>query len=145
MDISKNKDFARFLITNFISSFIIAAVGCFLLTKIGLYDVLFIGNIFGIYFLIIYGVNVLVEENYVKNTSRNIFAAIYIFIFDIVFIGLISLLFKFDFFKTTDVIDLTLGGVNINLIFNPIVYLIIFAFVILIFNYLLLRLERSKH
>lgn len=145
MDISKNKDFTRFLITNFISSFIIAAVGCYLLIKIGLYDVLYIGNIFGIYFLIIYGVNVLVEEGYIENKRRTLLAAAYILIFDAVFISVIPLLFGFDFYKTTDIINLTLNGVNVNLIFNPIVYLAIFALVILIFNYMLLRLERNNH
>lgn len=111
-----------------------------MLNTYGLHDVLYIGNLFGIYFLVIFGVNILVEENVVSNNyCRFLLALLYILVFDIVFIYLIQILFKYNMFSTTDVIYLTLNGVKINLIFNPIVYIVIFALIVLLFNHILYR------
>lgn len=135
-----NNNFIRFLVINLISSLIIACVICYMLDTYGLHDVLYIGNIFGIYFLIIFGVNILVEENFVSNNYRRFLLALtYIIIFDIIFIFLIPFLFDYNMFLTTDVIHLTLNSLNINLIFNPIIYIVIFALIVLLFNHILYK------
>lgn len=135
-----NNNFIRFLIINLISSLIIAYVVCYMLDTYGLHDVLYIGNIFGIYFLVIFGVNVLVEENFVSNNYRRFLLALtYIIIFDVIFILLIPILFDYNMFLTTDIIHLTLNSTNINLIFNPIVYIVIFAVIVLLFNHILYK------
>lgn len=140
MTFNINNNYIRFLVINFISSLIIAYTVCYMLNTYGLHDVLYIGNLFGIYFLVIFGVNILVEENVVSNNYRRFFLALlYILVFDIVFIYLIPILFKYNMFSTTDVIYLTLNGVKINLIFNPIVYIVIFALIVLLFNHILYR------
>lgn len=137
-----NLKFLRFLIINFITSLIIAYSGCFVLTKLGLNDVLYIGNLFGIYFLIIYGLNILVEEGYIRNNYRRfLFAAIYILIFDIVFILTIPIIFNYNPFLPTDYLNFIIYNHEFNLMMNSIFYMVIFAIVIFIFNYFLYKSE----
>lgn len=137
-----NLRFPRFLTINFITSLIIAYVGCFILTKLGLNDVLYIGNLFGIYFLIIYGLNILVEEGYIKNNYlRFVFAGIYILIFDIVFILTVPLIFNYNPFLPADCLNFVIFNHKFNLMMNSIFYMVIFAIVILIFNYFLYKSE----
>lgn len=133
-----NKNFLRFLTTNFFTSLIIAYVVCFILNTVGLKNVLFIGNLFGIYYLVIYGMNIAVEEGYIKNNyERTIFALIYVIIFDIVFIIGLPLLFGFSLFLPADYIAFVLNGFKFNLVLNSFFYMFIFTIVILIFNYAL--------
>lgn len=137
-----NKNFARFLTINFITSLIIAYVACFILETIGLKDVLFIGNLFGIYYLIIYGLNIAVENGYIKNDyKRSIFALVYVILFDIIFIALMPLLFGYNLFLPADYIAFILNGFEFNLLLNSFFYMIIFTIIILIFNYILSRSE----
>lgn len=137
-----NLRFPRFLTINFITSLIIAYVGCFILTKLGLNDVLYIGNLFGIYFLIIYGLNILVEEGYIRNNYlRFVFAGIYILIFDIVFILTVPLIFNYNPFLPADYLNFVIFNHKFNIMMNSIFYMVIFAIVILIFNYFLYKSE----
>lgn len=139
-----NTELARFLTINFISSLIISYVVCFILIKFGLYDVLYIGNLFGLYFLVIYGVNVLVEEKFVSNNKNRFFTAVgYILLFDLIFIATVPVLFGFDMFQVQNVINLVFKGVEYNFKITPIFYLFIFAIVILIYNYVLYRAEKN--
>lgn len=137
-----NLRFPRFLTINFITSLTIAYVGCFILTKLGLNDVLYIGNLFGIYFLIIYGLNILVEEGYIRNNYlRFVFAGIYILIFDIVFILTVPLIFNYNPFLPADYLNFVMFNHKFNIMMNSIFYMVIFAIVILIFNYFLYKSE----
>ena len=139
-----NTELARFLTINFISSLIISYVVCFILTKFGLYDVLYIGNLFGLYFLVIYGVNVLVEEKFVSNNKNRFFTAVaYILFFDLIFIATVPVLFGLDMFKAQNVINLIFKGVEYNFGLTPIFYLFVFAIVILIYNFILYRAEKN--
>ncbi len=135
-----NNNYIRFLVINFISSLIISYVVCAMLDTYGLHDVLYIGNLFGAYFLVIFGVNILVEENVVSNDyHRFLLVFIYLILFDLSFIFIIPHFFKYNMFLTTDIIYLTLKGFKINIVFNPVVYILIFSLIILIFNYILYR------
>ena len=139
-----NTELARFLTMNFISSLIISYVMCFILIKFGLYDVLYIGNLFGLYFLVIYGVNVLVEEKFVSNNKNRFLIAIaYILIFDLIFIATMPILFGFDMFQTQNIINLVFKGVEYNLGLTPIFYLFVFVIVILIYNFVLYRAKKN--
>ena len=139
-----NKNFQRFLIINFITALIITYVACFILDTIGLHDVLFIGNLFGLYYLVIYGMNIAVEEGYIENNSqRAVFAITHIILFDIVFIILMPLLFNYNLFLPPDYIALKFKGFNYDLMLNSFFYMVIFAIVILLFNYKLFKLQKN--
>ena len=123
-----NKNFARFLITNFITSLIITYVACFILATIGLKDVLFIGNLFGIYYLVIYGMNIAVENGYIENNyKRSLFALVYVILFDIIFIALMPLLFGYNLFLPADYIAFVLNGFKFNLMLNSFFYMIYYS------------------
>ena len=101
-----NRGIARYLIITFISALIISYVICYFLQMHGLKEVLYIASLFGLYFSVIYGVNVLVEERVVQNNyKRFLLVAAYILIFDIVFIALVPFIFKYDLFSSNDVIS----------------------------------------
>lgn len=135
-----NTKFLRFIVIILITALIISYVGCYVLIKLGLNDVLYIANLFGIYFLIIYGLNILVEENHVPNNFRRFFfAGIYIIIFDILFIITTTFLFNFNPLLPPDYINFVINGFEFNLMMNSLFYIIIFAIVIFIFNYFLYR------
>lgn len=135
----------RFLLIILITSLIISYVGCFVLIKLGLNDLLYIANLFGIYFLIIYGLNILVEERYIENNYRRfLFAGIYIIIFDIIFIITTIFLFNFNPLLPPDYINFVLNGFEFNLMLNSLFYIVIFAIVIFIFNYFLYKSELEK-
>ena len=135
-----NTKFLRFIVIILITALIISYVGCYVLIKLGLNDVLYIANLFGIYFLIIYGLNILVEENHVPNNFRRfLFAGIYIIIFDILFIITTMFLFNFNPLLPPDYINFVINGFEFNLMMNSLFYIIIFAIVIFIFNYFLYR------
>ena len=135
-----NTKFLRFIIIILLTALIISYVGCYVLIKLGLNDVLYIANLFGIYFLIIYGLNILVEEGHVPNTSlRFIFAGIYILIFDIIFIFTTIFLFNFNPLLPPDYLNFVINGFEFNIMLNSLFYIIIFAIVIFIFNYFLYR------
>ena len=144
-----NRGIARYLVITFISSLIITYVICYFLKMHGLKEVLYIACLFGLYFSVIYGVNVLVEEKVIQNNyKRFILVAAYILIFDIVFIALVPFIFKYDLFSSNDVISLTFNGVKYNLMLNGIFYIILFSIIILILNYILYRSDKkleNKH
>lgn len=140
-----NTNFLRFLTGNFITSLVITYAACFTLATIGLNDVLIIGNLFGLYFLVIYGQNIAVEEGYIENNKeRGIFSLCHIIIFDIVFIILMPILFNYDLFLPGDYINIAYNGFEFNFMLNSFFYMFIFAIVILIFNYILYKANLIK-
>ena len=139
-----NRGIARYLVITFISSLIITYVICYFLQIHGLKEIIYVSCLFGLYFSVIYGVNVLVEEKVIQNNYKGfILVAAYILIFDIVFIALVPFIFKYDLFSSNDVITLTFNGVNYNLMLNGIFYIIIFSIIILILTYILYRSDKK--
>ena len=127
---------ARVITINFATSLIISYVACFLLAKMGLNDVLFIGNLFGLYFLTVYGIDMLVQSGEIPNNKyRFILAIIFIIVFDIVFLYVMPLLFGADAFSTVDYLILVFDGVKFDLIFDVKFYMAIFGLIMLYFNY----------
>lgn len=140
-----NTNFLRFLTVNFITSLIITYAACFTLATIGLNDVLVIGNLFGLYFLVIYGQNIAVEEGYIgNNKERGIFTLCHIIIFDIIFIILMPILFNYNLFLPGDYINFAFNGFEFKFMLNSFFYMFIFAIVIIIFNYILYKAELIK-
>ena len=140
-----NTNFLRFLTVNFITSLIRTYAAYFTLVTIGLNDVLVIGNLFGLYFLVIYGQNIAVEEGYIENNKeRGIFTLCHIIIFDIIFIILMPILFNYNLFLPGDYINFAFNGFEFKFMLNSFFYMFIFAIVIIIFNYILYKAELIK-
>jgi len=139
-----NRGIARYLIITFISALIITYVICYFLQMHGLKEVLYIACLFGLYFSVIYAVNVLVEEKVVPNNyKRFLLVVALILLFDVVFIVLVPFIFKFDLFSTNDVISLTFNGATYNLMLNGIFFIALFSVLILILNYILYRSDKK--
>ncbi|MBO5150636.1 MAG: hypothetical protein J6B73_00510 [Methanobrevibacter sp.] len=110
----------------------------------GLKEVLYIACLFGLYFSVIYAVNVLVEEKVVPNNyKRFLLVVAFILLFDVVFIVLVPFIFKFDLFSTNDVISLTFNGATYNLMLNGIFFIALFSVLMLILNYILYRSDKK--
>ncbi|WP_292874460.1 hypothetical protein [Methanobrevibacter sp.] len=139
-----NRGIARYLIITFISALIITYVICYFLQMHGLKEVLYIACLFGLYFSVIYAVNVLVEEKVVPNNyKRFLLVVAFILLFDVVFIVLVPFIFKFDLFSTNDVISLTFNGATYNLMLNGIFFIALFSVLMLILNYILYRSDKK--
>lgn len=139
-----NRGIARYLIITFISALIITYVICYFLQMHGLKEVLYIACLFGLYFSVIYAVNVLVEEKVVPNNyKRFLLVAAFILLFDVVFIVLVPFIFKYDLFTSNDVINLTFNGATYNLMLNGIFFIALFSVLILILNYILYRSDKK--
>jgi hypothetical protein len=112
---------------------------------VNLMDVMHIANIFGLYFLVIFGVDILVESGDIENNhQRFIVAIVLILVFDLVFLKIVPLFFG-NVFNVTDSMVLAFGGVKFNLFFNTYIYLAIFAVLMLIFNYLLYLKDKERY
>ena len=136
----KTSDLSRVVIINFISSFIIALVACLFLDSFDLMDIMYVANIFGIYFLVVYGIDMLVQSGEIPNDYRRFFiAVIFICIFDLIFLYLIPLIFGTHVFSSVDYLAMNFDGVEMNLIFNSKFYLTVFAIIMLYFNYKLYK------
>ena len=140
----KGGNFYRVLILNFISSLIIAIVTCDILYSFRLYGGMYLGNLFGLYFLVVYGVNNLIEAREIpNNVSRFIVVMAYILLFDAVFLFIIPLLFGPNAFPATEYLSMNYNGAPIVIFLSKEFYLALFAVVMLIFNFLIYR--RYKH
>ena len=136
----KTSDLSRVVIINFISSFIIALVACLFLDSFDLMDIMYVANIFGIYFLVVYGIDMLVQSGEIPNDYRRFFiAVIFICIFDLIFLYLIPLIFGTHVFSSVDYLAMNFDGVEMNFIFNSKFYLTVFAIIMLYFNYKLYK------
>lgn len=134
----------RVLILNFITSLIIAIVTVNILDAFDLNSGVYLGILFGLYFLVVYGVNNLVEAREIPNNYyRFIISLIYIVIFDIAFAFIMPALFGKDVFPPAEKLLLNSGGVNLSLNLSIEFYMVLFAIVVLIFNFIIYR--RTKH
>lgn len=134
----------RVLVLNFISSLIIAIVTCDILYSFHLYGGMYLGNLFGLYFLVVYGVNNIIEAKKIPNNYlRFIVVLIYIFLFDIAYLFIIPLLFGPNAFPATEYLAMNYNGVPFEIFLSKEFYLLLFACVMLLFNFLIYR--RFKH
>ena len=134
----------RILIVNFISSLIIAIVICDIFYAFGLKGGMYLGNLFGLYFLVVYGVNNLVDA---RAISENIYLVALmiaeIIIFDLAYVYVIPVLFGADAFPATEFINIGFNGVLFNLPLSREFYLALFAVVVLVFNFLIYRRNKK--
>lgn len=130
----------RVLILNFISSLIIAIVTSDILYSFHLWGGMYLGNLFGLYFLVVYGVNNIVEaERIPNNYLRFVLVIAYIILFDIAFVIIIPLIFGPNAFPPTEYLSINYNGVPFDLLLSKEFYLALFAIVMLIFNFLIYR------
>ena len=138
----KRSEISRVVIINFISAFIVTLVACLFLDSFDLIDVMYVANIFGIYFLVVYGIDMLVQSGQVPNDYRRfILAIIFIIIFDIIFLYVIPLIFGAHSFSSVNYLSFNLDGNEMNLILNSKFYLTIFAILMLYFNFRLYKMS----
>lgn len=134
----------RVVILNFITSFIIAIVTVNILDAFDLTPGVYLGILFGLYFLVVYGVNNLVEASQIPNNyMRFVFSLIYIIIFDIAFFYVMPMLFGADVFPHVEKLLIDYGGANLVLNLSIEFYFVLFAIVVLIFN--LIIYIRTRH
>ena len=134
---------SRVLSINFISALIISLVGCYFLKTINLTNVMHIANLLGLSFLVIFGINILVESGDIRNGSQRFIVAIaVILIFDLIFLIVVPLLFG-NVFSFTDSFVMPFNGTNIILQFNVYAYLAIYAIIVLVCNLILYLRDRN--
>ena len=130
----------RVLIMNFISSLIIAVITSDILYTFGLIGGMYLGNLFGLYFLVVYGVNNIIEARKVPNNYlRFVLVIAYILLFDIAFLIIIPLLFGPNAFPPTEFLSMNYSGAQFELLLSKEFYLVIFAVLMLLFNFLIYR------
>jgi hypothetical protein len=103
---------------------------------------LYVTNIFGLLFLVIFGIHILVESGYVKNNHERFLLAIgLIIIYDIIFLIFVPMFFGSGFLKVS-AFPVSLFGMKFMFPLAVVTYFIIFAAVVLVLNYLLYLRER---
>ncbi len=142
-DFMATKNMYRALIINFVSSLIIAIVTCDILYSFGLKGGMYLGNLFGLYFLVVYGVNNLADAREIpSNVYKFILIMAFILLFDAVYVFLIPLLFGPNAFPATEFMAINYNGVPFNFALSKEFYLALFAIVMLIFNFLIYRRDK---
>ena len=134
--------FIRVVLLNFISSLIIAGVGCYFLVTFQLNEVLYIGNLFGLYFLTVYGMEILIDAREIDNNAqRFMYLLIFIMVFDIIFMIIMPLIFGYDGFNASDSLSFVFNGAQFDFILTTLFYLTVFALIMILFNIILYRQE----
>lgn len=134
----------RVVILNLITSLIIAIVTVNILDAFDANAGVYLGNLFGIYFLAVYGVNNLVEAREIKNNhQRFILALFYIAVFDVAFSLLMPYFFGSEVFPPAETLLINLGGANFSPVLSMEFYFVLFALVVLIFNFIIYRRTKS--
>ncbi|MBQ9161523.1 MAG: hypothetical protein IJ122_09455 [Methanobrevibacter sp.] len=140
----KNSEFTRVVVINFISAFIIALVACLFLDSFDLMKVMYVANIFGVYFLVVYGIDMLVQSGQIPNDYRRfMIAIIFICVFDVIFLYLVPFVFGGHVFSSVNYLSMNLDGIEMNFIFNARFYLTLFAILMLYFNYKLYKMRQE--
>lgn len=125
---------------NFITSLIIAIVTSDILYSFHLIGGMYLGNLFGLYFLVVYGVNNIIEaEKIPNNYLRFVLVIIYIILFDIAFLLIIPLIFGPNAFPATEFLSINYNGAPFEILLSKEFYLVLFAMIMLIFNFLIYR------
>ncbi|WP_405276560.1 hypothetical protein [Methanobrevibacter sp.] len=138
------KHIYRVVFINFISSIIIAIVTCDIFHVFGLKGGMYLGNLFGLYFLVVYGINNLVEARKMPSDAFKFFLIIlFIVLFDAIFLLIIPAIFGPDAFPATELLKINFNGIQFTLQLSKEFYLVLFAIVMIIFNLVIGR--RNKH
>lgn len=138
-----NGHLRRVLTLNFVSAMVLTLVVCYFLKTLYLMDVIYIANLFGLYYLVVYGINMLIDSGHLENNRERFIVVIgLILVFDVVFL-LMSLIMFTPVFGVNDYLTMVFNGARIDLSFNIFTYLAIFAVLMLIFNVLLYFKERN--
>ena len=136
---------SKVIIINFISAIIISIVVCYFLKTLNLTEVMYIGNLFGLYFLVIYGIDILVASGDIENNYKKfIYAIVFMLVFDILFLIIVPLIFG-NVLSTVDYLTFIFNGAQVNLILNVPIYLAIFAVLMLIFNLMLYFKDKKTY
>lgn len=136
----------RVLVLNFISSLIIAIITSDILYSFHLMGGMYLGNLFGLYFLVVYGVNNIVEaEKIPNNYLRFVLVVAYIILFDIAFLIIIPMIFGPNAFPATEYLSINYNGVLFDVFLSKEFYLALFAIVMLLFNFLIYRRHFHHH
>ena len=103
---------------------------------------MYIGNLFGLYFLVVFGTEILIEFGKLQNNIQSFkFVIVNIIVFDILFLIVMPLLFGAHIFYPADNIFIVFGDFQYNLVLNVYFYLVVFAILMLVFNYMFYRIE----
>ncbi|WP_407422911.1 hypothetical protein [Methanobrevibacter sp.] len=136
------KNFLRVILLNFASALIIAGVGCYFLATFQLNEVLYIGNLFGLYFLTVYGMEILIDAREIDNNAqRFMYLLIFIMVFDVIFMAVMPLIFGHDGFNAADSLTFVFNGAQFDFILSTLFYLTVFALIMILFNVILYRQE----
>ena len=124
----------RVVAINFISALIISFVACYFLKTLHLSWAMHIADLFGLFFLAVFGISILVESGDVRNNhQRFVLAIALIVVFDMIFLIIVPLLFGNVFSALT---------YGINSVF---IYLAIYAVIILLSNFALYMRDRKYY
>ena len=135
----------RVLVLNFISSLIIAVVTCDIFYSFHLYGGMYLGNLFGLYFLVIYGVNNVIEAEKIPNNHlRFVLVIAEIILFDIAFYILIPAIFGPNAFPANESMLINYSGALFNVILTKELYFVVFALLMIIFNFIIYR-RHARH
>lgn len=141
-----NTNIYRVILMNFISAVIIAIVTCDILDAFGLTGGMYLGNLFGLYFLVVYGVNNLADAGEIPTgTFKFVLIIILTIIFDAVFLFLIPLIFGPDAFPANEFVKINYNGIKFAFALSRELYLVAFAVLMLLFNFLIYRKNKYFH
>jgi hypothetical protein len=136
----------KVMLMNFISSLIIAVVTCDIFYTFGLKGGMYLGDLFGLYFLVIYGVNNMADAREIPTaTHKFILIIALILIFDALYLFVIPLIFGPNAFPAAEIVNINLGGSSVALRLSKEFYMVLFAVVMLIFNLLIHRRNKDFH
>lgn len=133
----------RVLILNFISSFVIALITADIFIAFGFNEGIYIALLFGLYFLVVYSLNNIIQARKIPNNHiRFITALLLIIIFEIAFMFAVSYLFGQDVIPPTAYLNLKSIGIDFVLVLSREFYLVLVAVIILIANIVIYRKEK---
>jgi len=103
---------------------------------------MYISNIFGLLFLVVFGIEILVESGDVRNNpERFLLAIVLILIYDAIFLIFVPMFFGSGFLSVSGY-AVSIFGMSFVLPLAVITYFIVFAVIVLAFNYVLYLRER---
>ena len=142
-DLMNRNNLIRVTVLNFISGLIIAGVGCYFLETFNLNEVLYIGNLFGLYFFTVFGIEILINAREIENNAKRfLYVILFIIVFDAAFMLIMPLIFGYAGFNAADSLTLVFNGAQKDFILTTTFYLTVFALIMLLFNFILYRSEK---
>ena len=130
------KDFSRTMILTFVASFMTTVMVCFVVSTLGIADLIYLGPLAGLFIFAYFGMNLLVDDGVIPNNYyRLILAAVCIIIYCFVFVTAIPMLFGPDFLLTDHTLaSFGYAGFGSDFTLNCDVYLALFSIIVMILN-----------